>query len=120
MSQSLAPYLIIFDASGQPVASSVTLHGQTPTPLQGVLENAKGAPMNVLTWMPEPGVRTAIVVVDYANGYALAGRSLRAIEQREDSLTQQIGAAAPATRVLTIVAIFAMQWLASRLRASAG
>src|SRR5258708_40035124 len=74
---SLAPYLVIYDAAGQPVASSATLHGQPIMPPSGVFAAASGTQMNVVTWMPEPGVRSAIVVTRYANRYVLAGRTLR-------------------------------------------
>lgn len=116
MAESLSPYLIIYDTSGRAVASSVTLDGQTPTPPPGVFDNARSKDMNKLTWMPQAGVRSAIVVIHYDNGYILAGRSLTVVEQREDNLVQAVIAACIATLLATFVAVLAAQWLASLAR----
>lgn len=113
MAQSLAPYLIIYDITGHAVASSVTLNGQTPTPPAGVFTSARAMQTDTLTWMPQSGVRSAIVVVHYDGGYVLSGRSLTAVEQREDSLLQLVIAACAATLVFTFVAVLGAQWLAS-------
>ena len=88
ISQSLAPYLVIYDTSHQIVASSATLHGEPLAPPSGVFDNAQTSGMNVLTWQPEAGVRSAIVVKSYPGGFVLAGRSLQSVEERETSLEQ--------------------------------
>ncbi len=111
---SLAPYLVIYDAAGQPVASSAMLHGQPIMPPSGVFAAASGTQMNVVTWMPEPGVRSAIVVTRYANGYVLAGRSLQQIENRESNLELIVGAACAATLALTFLAVLLSQLLSLR------
>lgn len=116
MAQSLSPYLIIYDTTGRAVASSVTLNGQTPTPPPGVFDSTRSLAINKLTWMPQPGMRSAIVVVHYDGGYVLAGRSLTAVEQREDDLLQITIAACAATLFFTFVAVLAVQWLASLVR----
>lgn len=116
MAQSLSPYLIIYDTTGRAVASSVTLHGQTPTPPPGVFDSARSLEIDKLTWMPQPGVRSAAVIVHYDGGYVLAGRSLTAIEQREDSLLQIVIVACIATLAVTFMATLGAQWLASLAR----
>ena len=83
---SLAPYLIIFDANKQPTAGNAVLHGELPTVPPGVLDVAKEKGQNRVTWQPEPGVRSATVVMPVdggQKGYVLAGRSLREVEKRE-------------------------------------
>lgn len=115
ISQSLAPYLVIYDANGQPVASSATLHGEALIPPSGVLENSRTMTMNALTWMPEPGVRSAIVVMHYTGGYVLAGRSLQQIEDRESALEAIVGLACVATLGATLVAVLVTRALAERL-----
>ncbi len=45
-----------------------------------------------ITWQPEPGIRSAVVVVHYTGatpGYVMAGRSLREVEWRIDRLSGQ-------------------------------
>ncbi|HEX8032236.1 MAG TPA: hypothetical protein VF510_00230 [Ktedonobacterales bacterium] len=116
MAQSLAPYLIIYDTTGTPVASSVSLNGQTPTPPSGVFDSARSLQINKLTWMPQPGVRSAIVVVPYDGGYVLAGRSLTVVEQREDNLVQIVIVACVVSLLVTFVVVLGAQWLASLAR----
>lgn len=118
IAQSLAPYLAIYDANGQVVAASATLHGQPLAPPPGVFASARVMDMDLVTWMPERGVRSAIVVIHYADGYVLAGRSLALAEQREGNLEFEVGAACAATLVLTYLAVLLTRILAPRLAAA--
>jgi hypothetical protein len=89
MAASLSPFFIVFDQSGQAIASSAVLNGQTPTPPAGVFDYAKQHGQNRFTWQPQPGVRIATVLNYFSsetNGYILAGRSLREAEKRVDDL----------------------------------
>ncbi len=88
---SIAPYMIIFDANGKPVASSAQLNGQTPTIPSGVFDSVRQNGEDRITWQPQDGVRSAIVVTQFKganSGFVLAGRSLREVEKREDSIMQ--------------------------------
>jgi hypothetical protein len=92
---SLAPYLIIFDANGNPLASSAQLDGQTPTIPSGVFDSVRKNGEDRITWQPQPGVRSAIVVTQFtgtASGFVVAGRSLREVEKRENGLLQTLEA----------------------------
>jgi hypothetical protein len=86
MAHSLAPFLIVFDGKGQPLASSASLDGALPRPPFGVFRGVPLGGRNDVTWQPAPRVRDAAVVVAYRDGFVLAGRSLRLIEERESSL----------------------------------
>jgi sensor histidine kinase regulating citrate/malate metabolism len=89
IAKSLAPYVIIFDANGNPIASSAQLDGQTPTIPSGVFDSVRQNGEDRITWQPQAGVRSAVVVTQYKgqnSGYVLAGRSLREVEKREDNL----------------------------------
>ena len=88
MARSLAPFLIVFDRGGKPVASSAQLEGTTPQPPPGVLTAVSGSRRNQLTWAPRPEVREAAVIVAYRDGHVLVGRSLRLVEERETALGQ--------------------------------
>ena len=84
---SLAPFMIVFDDSGKPVASSALLHDQIPAYPVGVFDYVRKNGKDRVTWQPEPGVRIASVVVAYSgaqNGFVMAGRSLRETEKRID------------------------------------
>lgn len=90
---SLAPYIIVFDNTGKPVASSAQLNGQTPTIPSGVFDYVRQNGEDRITWQPQPGVRSAIVVTQFkgANpGFVVAGRSLREVENREDDALHTI------------------------------
>jgi len=83
ISRSLAPFVIIYDGSGQAVAGSAQLNGQLPAYPQGALESARQSGENRVTWQPSAAVRIASVVVPYANGFVVAGRNMREVEGRE-------------------------------------
>jgi hypothetical protein len=106
IAESLAPYLAIYDTNHQLVATSATLHGESLAPPSGVFEHAQANGMNVLTWQPEAGVRSAIVIKSYPGGFVLAGRSLQNVEERETHLEQLLFIGGLATLALTFVTIF--------------
>ena len=88
---SIAPYMIIFDANGTPIASSAQLNGQTPSIPSGVFDSVRKNGEDKITWQPQEGVRSAVVVTQFkgtSTGFVLAGRSLREVEKREDDLLQ--------------------------------
>ena len=107
IAKSLAPYLIIFDANGNPLASTAQLDGQTPTIPAGVFDSVREKGEDRITWQPQTGVRSAIVVMQFkgsTSGFVLAGRSLREVEKREDGLLQILVAGWVVMMVVTFVA----------------
>jgi hypothetical protein len=115
MASSLAPYIIVLDDAGHPIASSATLDGQIPSPPDGVFQYVAEHGEERLTWQPRAGIRSAAVIVRYVGntaGYVLAGRALREIERREDQLL----ALATLGWTASIVAIFIAALLAAWVR----
>ena len=107
IAKSLAPYLIIFDANGNPIASSAQLDGQTPTIPTGVFDYVRQNGEDRITWQPQEGVRNAVVVTQFKgsnSGFVLAGRSLREVEKREDGIMQLLLAGWVVTLLITFVA----------------
>ncbi len=93
IAKSLAPYIIVFDATGKPLASSAQLNGQMPTIPPGVFDYVKQNGEDRFTWQPQDGVRSAVVVTHFQgsrSGFILAGRSLREVEKREDAIMQLV------------------------------
>lgn len=89
IAESLSPFIIIFDNSGQPLVSEAILDGKIPHLPQGVFTAVKNSGEDRITWQPRVGVRVAAVVVHTTGsnpGFVLAGRSLREVEAREDSI----------------------------------
>ncbi len=103
-SSSLAPFLVVYDSSGKPVAGSGLLNGNLPDYPVGALQAAKASGENRVTWQPQPDVRIASVVVPYKEGFVMAGRSLREVEKR----VAQVQALAAVSWLITVLAVFAV------------
>jgi len=109
LTNSIAPFVIIYDKSGNVVSSTVRLSGKIPELPQGVLEYTKATGQNRLTWQPATNVREAVVVTYFNNkseGYVLAGRSLREVEIREDNILRLAGMGWLATVIGSFIVIF--------------
>jgi hypothetical protein len=110
IASSLAPYVVVFDDAGKAVTSSGLLHGQLPNLPAGVFDVTRKAGEDRLSWQPEPGVRSAAVVVHYQGaqaGFVMAGRSLREVENRIDTLGIMAGVAWAGTLfIVFIVSVF--------------
>jgi hypothetical protein len=90
ISQSLSPYLIIYNSNGGIAASDATLDGNAPKLPQGVIDGARNSGMKAVTWQPREGVRSATVSIRAKNYVVVAGRSLRITEERINMLGQQV------------------------------
>lgn len=94
IARSLAPFLVIYNQAGEPLAASGLLHGQSPVLPLGVLDYVRTSGEDRLTWQPEGDVRIAAVVTSYTGpqtGFVLAGRSLREVEKRESQTESIVG-----------------------------
>ena len=96
ITKSLAPFAIIFDASGKVLSSSGSINGQPPVPPHGVFDYANLKGEDRFTWQPQPGISIAAVLTKFEgtsqqnSGYVLAGKNLLEIEKRESSLALYI------------------------------
>ena len=82
---SLDPFMVIYDSSGEVVASSGFLTGTNlPVIPIGVLTAAKGQSYHAVTWQPAKYVRIAAVIVASKHYYILSGRSLTEVEKNEN------------------------------------
>lgn len=108
---SLAPFLVVYDQTGTPVASSGNLDGAMPTPPKGVLDAAEVGAPNRVTWQPRQGLRIATVTVRWSGGTVLAGRSLREAERLDSQVFLLVAAGWAATLVALAVAAGAVAWL---------
>lgn len=102
---SPAPWVVLCDYAGDPVVSSGFLDRRPPKLPKGVFTYAAKAGEDRFTWQPRAGVRQAVVVRKIkgaSGGFAVAGRSLREVEKREDDLTLEVGVALVFTLVVTL------------------
>lgn len=114
---SLSPFVIVFDAEGKPLVSSARLAGAIPVPPAGVLDASKASGENKVTWQPRSDARIAAVVVPVkggADGFVLAGRSLRVVEERVDDLTSIAGLGWIGTMAATFIAVLFAGWMRAR------
>ncbi|HEX7495673.1 MAG TPA: hypothetical protein VF349_03475 [Candidatus Limnocylindrales bacterium] len=111
LAHSLAPFVIVFGAQGQVLASNASLDGGQPAPPNGVLEAARPGSPNAVTWQPRDGLRFATVTVAWKGGTVLAGRSLRVVEEREANAELIAGAAWLAMLAALAAASVLAAWL---------
>jgi hypothetical protein len=90
LTDSLRPFVMVFDRTTRLVASSATLNGQAPLFPPGVFDAVRGGQDRV-TWQPAQGVRSAVVVQPWQGGFVVVGRSLRLVEERVDRIFLLIG-----------------------------
>jgi len=109
LSQSLAPFVAVYDASGKVLAYNATLNANAPSMPSGIFDYTKQHGQDRFTWQPKPGVRQAVVVTyfnDKASGFVVVGRSLREIEKR----TTKIGIELLIGMVFIWIVSFLMIW----------
>jgi hypothetical protein len=111
ISRSLAPFITILDKSGKPLASSGLLNGELPKVPQGVLDSAEQDGEDRISWQPMDTTRIAAVVVPYSDGFVLAGRNMREVEQRENQVWEFSLATWLAAMILTIMVIGVGEYL---------
>lgn len=127
VSASLAPFLIVYDRKGIPIAGTGMLENTLPQPPLGVLQAAAQTPQgNAVTWEPRPGLRIASVSMavdqnrrsDVAVGgtfYVLSGRNLREVEIRENNLLKIAELAWIVTIVVSLLAVMLLEAIAGRI-----
>ncbi len=113
LAQSLAPYLAVFDRDGRLLATNAVLHGNVPTFMpRDTFEYALRQGEDRLTWQPEPGVRSATVIVPIAGppgGFVLAGRSLREAERSDSQIELLIIAGCLGTLLATLALVVLLE-----------
>ena len=125
ISESLAPWIAVYDENGRPLESSGVLNGVPLQPPSGVFDVARTGHgkdtsidgQNRVSWQPMPEVRSAIVVQHFAgahSGFVVVGRSMREVEKREGDLTTVVGLAWLALLVATFAMKRLVKWPSSR------
>ena len=108
MAASLAPFLVVTDSKGAVLETTGQLDGRDPAIPLGVFDSAKKMGQDRVTWQPRKGVRIALVVVPYKDGYVAVGRSLREVEKREDLVLKLAGSAWGALVILSCIGYLGM------------
>jgi hypothetical protein len=116
LATGLAPFEAVYDGTGRVIVTNGTLDGAPPQPPVGVLDTARAAGVDRVTWQPRAGVRIALYAVRWNGGSVVAGRSLRLVEERTGQLQALIAVGWFVGLVLAAVASI----LAGRLGRSDG
>jgi hypothetical protein len=112
LSRSLAPFVVVEDASGKPVAGSGFLTGSLVAVPIGVLTTAAKTGQDNVTWQPQRGLRFATVTLRAGDRLVTAGQSLRPSELRDQTFQLLVGAG-----WLAAMLVLAGSWLwRSRMR----
>ena len=86
LATSLAPFFIVYDRSGTPVAGTGYLDGSLGRIPSGVVRSALANGTDRVTWQPRPGLRFAAVALKDGDRVVLAAQSLKPTEDRIDRL----------------------------------
>jgi hypothetical protein len=88
--QSLAPFVVVYNSTGNVLSASGNLDGNVPTPPLGVFDSTLSRGQDRISWQPRADVRIAMVITPYSyqgvSGFVLAGRNMKEIEARTMSL----------------------------------
>ncbi|MFA6459341.1 MAG: hypothetical protein WCV79_03025 [Candidatus Paceibacterota bacterium] len=109
IANSLATFVMVFDAQGKASFSSGFIGSSSPALPEGVLSSTRSLGINDITWELPSGERFAAVVKYWkgsssGEGFVLAARSLREIEEREFRLELIVGIGWIMAMILTLVA----------------
>jgi hypothetical protein len=110
LAHSLAPFVVVEDASGKPIAGSGFLTGSLVSVPAGVLANAAKTGQDNVTWQPQPGLRFATVTLRAGDKLVTAGQSLQPSERRSQTFQLLIGAGWLAA-MLVLVGSWLWRWL---------
>lgn len=112
ITNSLAPYLVVYDESGKAIAASGFLDNQMPALPAGVFDYTRRHGEDRITWQPAPGVRSAAVIVHVTGmrpGFIMAGRSLREVEVRANQMLILAGAAWAVTLAASLLLVVLLE-----------
>lgn len=113
-SESLSPFVAVYDESGNPLEWSATIHGEPPRPPEGVFQYAKQKGEHRVSWQPTADTRIALVIRPVAlesGWFVAAGRNMREVEERERILGYVMGTGMFFTLFVTFVLEFAGDWV---------
>ena len=115
VASSLSSWILVYGPDRRLIAGSARLDGRPAEYPISVFDNAPpGGRRDEVTWQPRPGVRSATVVVGFRGGWVVAGRSLRLVEERVDTLLGLALAGWLATLAGTAAAVLATGLLSRR------
>jgi hypothetical protein len=86
LAKSLALFYVVYDSTGTPISGTGYLDGAFATLPRGVLEAARAAGEDRVSWQPRPELRFATVAIASGTEVIVAGQSLAPSESRTNAL----------------------------------
>ncbi|MBL8029951.1 MAG: hypothetical protein JNN11_01760 [Candidatus Doudnabacteria bacterium] len=111
---TLNAFIVIYDESGKPIAGNGFINDQLPSLPGGVFSEAKKKSDHRFTWAPTQNDRYSAVLKSFSgkqNGFMLAGRSLRLVEERTKNFALILAVTWGAAMLLS----FAMSFISVRI-----
>lgn len=90
MTQSVAPFINVYDKKGKAVLTKGNVDGKAPKAPLEELEKARGVAYHAFTWEPKEDVRVAAIAVEAKDYYVLSGKSLREVEKNQTTTLQVV------------------------------
>jgi hypothetical protein len=114
ISQSLAPFITVYDNNHTPIESSGNLGNTLPRPPAGVFNKAEEIGENRVTWQPNQYTRIALIIRPVGNRYGwfvASGRSMSEGEARIKYFTQLTIVGLLASLLISFfVYLYALHW----------
>jgi len=115
LASTLSPYVLIYDANGNPVGNNITINGKIPRPPAGALNDARNNGTNSVTWQPSSQIRQATVMMATKRGYlVVAGRSLQNTEEHIDRLGKMVFLGWIASLAVMLVIVILQELMTSK------
>lgn len=114
ISNSLSPFMIIYNGQGEPVASGAVISGMIPKLPSGVFAFVNTHGEDIISWQPGSGIRMAMVIKRTRGNnlfFVAAGRSLRTTEERIAMLGKQVAFG----WVCSLIILFFTVWISKLL-----
>jgi hypothetical protein len=86
LSNSLAPFVVVFGVDGKPSSGNGYLNGALAEPPSGVIREVRKAGEGSVTWQPATGLRFATVSIRSGDRVVMAAQSLAPSEHRTDAI----------------------------------
>jgi hypothetical protein len=109
LSNSFAPFVVVFGVDGKPTTGNGYLHGALAEPPPGVISAARKSGQGSVTWQPSTGLRFATVSIKSRNRVVMAGQSLAPSEHRTENIGTIVAAGGLGSVLILVLAFMAWE-----------
>jgi hypothetical protein len=109
LSNSFAPFVVVFGVDGKPTSGNGYLHGALASPPSGVISTARKAGQVSVTWQPSTGLRFATVSIKSSDRVVMAGQSLAPSEHRTENIGTVVAAGGLGCVIILVLAFAAWE-----------